>query len=189
MGAAPRTRTKGRTAAPPAPDEPGAWDRGPSRPVTDPDLFRDAMARWASSVVVFAVRDPEDGRVRATTATSFAPVSVEPAHVVVSLGANAQALPFVRVGGAVGLSLLGEDQRRWAQIFADTFPAGPSPWAAQGVPLIAGSVAKLSCIVRAIHPTEGGSRLIVAEVADVVLGDQDRPLLYWRRSYRTLAEE
>jgi len=145
------------------------------------------MARWASSVIVVAVRDPGDGRVRATTATSFAPVSAAPPQVVVSLGANAQALPFVRVDGRVGVSLLGEDQRSWARIFADTFPVGPSPWADEGVPLIAGSVAALSCTVRAIHPVAGGSRLVVAEVVDVGLGERERPLLYWRRGYRTLA--
>jgi flavin reductase (NADH) len=146
------------------------------------------MARWASTVTVVAVREASGGRVHATTATSFAPVSSDPPELVVSLSASAQALPFVRVGGHLGVSLLAEDQRRWARVFADPFPVGPLPWAEAGVPVIDGSVAALLCSVRAVHPTDGGSRLVVARVETIRLGDRVRPLLYWSRGYRTLPE-
>jgi flavin reductase (DIM6/NTAB) family NADH-FMN oxidoreductase RutF len=158
------------------------------RGVDDGD-FRDAMARWASTVTVFAVRDPDDGRVHATTVSSFAPVSAEPPEVVASLNANAQALPFVREGGAVGISLLAEDQRKWARIFADPFPVGPMPWHADGVPMIPGALVALECDVRAVHATEGASRLVVARVVGVTLGEAARPLLYWHREYHRLRED
>lgn len=152
------------------------------------DPFRDAMARWASTVTVCAVRNADDGRVHATTVTSFAPVSADPPQVVVSLNANAQALPFVRVGGHVGISLLGEDQRRMARVFADPFPVGPPPWPESGVPVLDGAVATLVCRVTDVHEVRGGTRLVVAEAEHVGLGDGERPLLYWRRSYGVLGE-
>lgn len=158
-------------------------------PGVDADAFRDALARWASTVTVVAVRDPDDGRVHATTVTSFAPVSLEPPEVVVSLNATAKVLPFVRVGRGLGISLLGEGQRRWATVFADTYPAGPMPWAREGPPLVPDSVAMLACTVRTVHATEGDSRLVVARVEELTLGDGDRPLLYWRRAYRSLDED
>jgi flavin reductase (NADH) len=164
----------------------------PHAPVGDGpggEAFKDALARWASTVTVVAARDPDDGRVRATTVTSFAPVSVDPAEVAVSLNANAVVLPFVTVGRDLGITLLAEDQRRWARVFADPFPAGQSPWPEDGVPLIPGGVVGLACAVQAIHATDGGSRLVVARVREVVAGTSSRPLLYWARAYRRLEEE
>jgi len=138
---------------------------------------------------VVAVRDPDDGRVRATTVTSFAPVSADPAEVVVSLNANALVLPFVSEGTALGITLLSEDQRRWARVFSDSFAPGPLPWEAEGVPLISGGVAGLVCRVQAIYKTEGGSRVVLARVEWIEPGEGGRPLLYWRRGYRTLVPE
>jgi flavin reductase (DIM6/NTAB) family NADH-FMN oxidoreductase RutF len=175
--------------ATPSSDQAGgrADDRTRGRPGVDPDLFRDAMARWAATVTVVAARGADDGRVRATTATSFAPVSAEPPEVVVSLSPGAQVLPFLDVGGPVGISLLAADQRQWARLFADSYPVGPSPWPEEGVPLISGAVAGLACTVRAIHPTEGRSRLVVARIEGVALGGDLGPLLYANRTYRRLA--
>ena len=153
------------------------------------DVFRNAMAEWASTVTVVAVRDPDDGRVHATTVSSFAPVSSDPPEVVVALNANAQALPFVREGRALGISLLAESQTRWARVFADPFPVGPMPWAEQGVPLIPGAVLALECAAVGVHATEGGSRLVVARVVGATVGGDDPPLLYWRRGYHRLADD
>lgn len=164
-------------------------DRDGRRTGVDADLFRDAMARWAATVTVVAARDADDGRVRATTATSFAPVSAEPPEVVVSLSPGAQVLPFIEKGGVVGISLLAVDQRRWARLFADSYPVGPSPWPAEGVPLLPGALAGLTCSVQAIHPTEGRSRLVVARLEEVVFGEATEPLLYGDRTYRVLAPQ
>lgn len=155
----------------------------------DDEAFRDAMAGWASTVTVVAVRDEGDGRVHATTVSSFAPVSSEPPEVMVSLNPNAQALPFLSEGGSLGISLLAEGQTRWARVFADPFPVGPMPWTEDGIPVISGAAAGLECTVRAVHATEGGSRLVVARVVGIAGGGTDRPLLYWQRGYHRLGED
>ncbi len=155
----------------------------------DPQRFKDAMARWASTVTVVAVRGRDDRRIRATTVTSFAPVSAEPPEVVVSLNASAQVLPFLGLGDHFGISLLSRSQRRWARVFADPYPVGPSPWPDEGIPLLPDALAGLACSVRAIHPTEGRSRLVVARVDEVSMTPSADPLLYWERAYRGVADE
>lgn len=152
------------------------------------ERFREVFSRWAATVTIVAALD-DDGRVHATTVSSFAPVSARPPLLVVSLGAGAQVLAFVDVGGRLGISMLGEDQSRWASIFADSFPVRAPEWTDGPVPLIPDVVAGLACTVQAVHPTEGGSRVVVCRVDDIELGDRERPLLYWQRAYRTLAED
>ncbi len=66
---------------------------------------------------------------------------------------------------------------------------GAQPWPEEGVPLIPGAVATLACTVEAIHPTRGGSKLVVCRVDELALGDGDRPLLYWQCTYRRLEQE
>ena len=164
-------------------DEPGRQDGGPDVGVAA-ERFREALARWASTVTLVAVREPDTGRVHATTATSFAPVSTEPPQVLFALGPGAQVVPFLEVGGAVGVSLLAEDQQRWATIFADAFPVATPEWSfTGGAPALPGALVALACTVRSVDPVEGGAALVVSRVQEVTLGDGARPLLYWDRGY------
>lgn len=156
-------------------------------PGVGPDAFRDALAHWASTVTVVAARDDDD--VHATTVSSFFPVSADPPFVAVSLGANAQVLPWLEPGARFVVSLLAEGQTRLATTFADSFPVGPSPFPAEGDPVVAGSLAALVCTVREVVVSEGDARLVLGRVEGTVEGDGARPLLYYRRSYRRLAGE
>lgn len=149
------------------------------------DRFREAFARWAATVTIVAARDDDD-RVHATTVSSFAPVSARPPLVVISLGAGAQVLPAAEPGRKVGVSVLGEEQSHWASIFSDSFPVRSPEWTEGDAPRIPDAVSSLGCTVRAVYPTEGGSRLVLCHVDEIALGDHDRPLLYWRRGYRAL---
>ena len=150
--------------------------------------FRDALARWASTVTLVAVRD-ERGKLHATTVTSFAPLSADPPQVVVCLGPSAQVLPFATVGELVGVSLLTEAQQRWATIYADSFPVRSPEWTEGPAPLLPDAVAGLTCTVQAIHEAAGGSRVLILRVDALKTGDVDRPLLYWKRSYVRLPED
>lgn len=165
--------------------DPGRREPRPPGSGVDPDTFRAAMARWASGVTVVAVRDA--GRVYATTATAFLSLSLEPPQVLVSLGPTAQVLPFLEEGGDFGVSVLAEDQRRLATVFADAFPVGPSPFPDEGPPRLPGALVGLACRVREIH-VSGDHRLVVGLVEDAALreGGEGRPLLYWQREYRAL---
>ena len=160
---------------------------GPPDPagVAGAERFREAFARWAATVTIVAARD-DDGRVHATTVSSLAPVSARPPLVAICLGTGAQVLPVAQVGTRLGVSILGEDQSRWASVFTDSYPVATPSWTDGDAPFLPDSVAALACAVRAIHPTEGGSRVLICHVDAIELGDGNRPLLYWQRGYRRL---
>ncbi len=145
------------------------------------EAFKEALSWWAATVTVVAARD--GGRVLATTATSFAPVSARPPLVVVSLGASAQVVPPLKEGATFAVSLLARDQRRVASVFADSFPVGPSPFPEDGPPVVEGALVALVCRVVSVHPVEGRSRLVTGRVVEVREGTAEEPLVYWRRGY------
>lgn len=156
-------------------------------PGVEPDTFREALSHWASTVTVVAVRDGED--IHAVTVTSFFPVSADPPLVALSLGPNARVLPWLEPGARFVVSLLAEGQRRVASTFADAFPVGPSPFPAAGDPVVEGSLAALVCRVRDVQAVEGGARLVVGRLEDVVGGEDAGPLLYHRRRYGRVGDE
>lgn len=147
--------------------------------------FKDAMAEWASTVTLIAARD--GNRVLATTATSFAPVAADPPTIVVSLGASAQVLPAMTTAGEpFVVSFLARNQRRIASIHADSFPVGPSPFPADGPPVVEGALLALLCEVVSVHPVDGNARLVTGRVVEVREGQAGQPLIYWRREYHGL---
>lgn len=158
----------------------------PEGPGVPPDAFREALSHWSGAVTIVAVRDGPT--VHATTVTSFFPVSADPPLVAISLGPNAQVLPWLDPGARFVVSFLGEDQRRLAAAHADSFPVGPSPFP-EGDPVVAGCVGALVCTVDAVHESGGGARIVVARVESAAEGTGGRPLLYHRREYRRLAPE
>lgn len=162
-------------------------DDAPDAAGVPPADFREALARWASSVTIVAVRD--EARVHATTVTSFFPVSAEPPIVAVSLGAGAQVLPWLDPGTRFAISVLSSDQAALAVRYADSFPVGPSPFPTSGEPVVEGAVVALGCEVVALHPTEGGARLVVARVRATHEGSGGSPLLRHRRRYVSVAPE
>lgn len=153
----------------------------------DPEIFKDALARWTTGVCVVALRE-EDGRVLGTTVGSFASVSAEPPLVMFSLGAGAQVLPFLEEDVRFVVNVLSTEQKRLASVFADAFPVGPSPFPDEGPPVIAGSHAVLTC--RAKEVVRAGASRIVISLVEAATTNPDRsPLLYYMRGYRRLAEE
>lgn len=152
-----------------------------------PDLFREALSHWASTVTLVAVRDGPN--VHAMTVSSFFPVSAQPPLVAISLGANARVLPWLKEGASFTVSFLSEDQNRLASVYADSFPVGPSPFPAEGDPVVQDSVAALACTVRDVHETEGATRLVIGRVEKIHAGSGGRPLLYQRRRYRRLTPD
>jgi flavin reductase (DIM6/NTAB) family NADH-FMN oxidoreductase RutF len=143
------------------------------------------MSRWASGVTVVAVRDEDDGRIYATTVTSFASVSAEPPRIVISFGPGAQVLPFLGEGSRFAVNVLAADQERVAHLFADPFPVGRSPFPEEGDPLLQGVHASLTCRTERILPVDA-CRLVVGLVDSAGKGEGGAPLLYHRRAYRSL---
>jgi flavin reductase (NADH) len=149
--------------------------------------FREALARWASGVAVVAVQDPADGRVYGTTVSSLSSLSAEPPRILFSLGPGAQVLPFLEEETPFAVNILGEEQRRLAQVFTDSFPVGPSPFPEEGLPAIKDAHVVLECRVERLVEVVPG-RLVVAVVEGARLGEPGRPLVRYLREYRGLDE-
>ena len=161
-------------------DEEGTGEYAP------PKDFKEAMARWATGVSIVAVRDPDDGRVHATTVGSVGGVSADPPRVIFSLGSGAQVLPFLREGRTLVVNILSARQRRLASVYTDPYPVGPSPFPEAGPPVIPGSHVIVTCRVERIIPVNG-SHLILAGVAEARTSDDEAgPLIYYHRAYREL---
>lgn len=147
------------------------------------DKLREAFSRWASGVSIVAVRDQD--RVHALTVSAFMPLSMEPPLVLVSLGANASALPYLDPGTPFAISLLAADQRGLASRFADVFPAGASPFPAEGPPVIDGCIAALACTVDEMRPV-GDHYLVTGRVDEARAGGDGGALVYFRRQYHSV---
>ncbi len=156
-------------------------------PGTDPERFKEAMARWASGVTVVAVRDPDDDRIYATTVSSLGSLSARPPRIVFSLGPGAQVLPFLKQDRTFVVNILAADQESLASRFTDSFPVGPSPFPDQGSPTIAGAHAVLVCAVDRVVPVDN-CRLVVGLVEATRVADDSSPLLYYARDYRELLD-
>jgi len=147
------------------------------------ERLREALSRWASGVTIVAVRD--GGRIHALTVSAFLPVSLDPPLVLVSLGPNASALPYLHEDTEFAISILAADQRGLASRFADTFPVGPAPFPAEGAPVVEGALAAFTCRVTEIFP--GGDHELVLARVEEADADEDRPALTWlNREYHSI---
>lgn len=147
------------------------------------ERLREALSCWTSGVTIVAVR--EGGRVHALTVSAFLPVSIDPPLVLVSLGPNASALSYLHVDTVFAISVLRADQRGLASRFADTFPVGPTPFRAEGVPIVEGALAAFTCRVTEILP-RGDHELVLARVEEAEPGDEGPALTYLNREYHSV---
>lgn len=149
------------------------------------DAVREVFARWVTGVTIMAVR--EDTRVHALTVSAFMPLSVDPPLVLASLGPNASVLPFLDPGTPFAISVLDAEQRGLASRFADVFPAGPSPFAADGPPIVNGCLAALVCTVEEIR-VAGDHHLVIGRVAGTHRGSDGPALAFFRRAYHPVGD-
>jgi flavin reductase (NADH) len=145
------------------------------------DALRDAFSRWLSGVTIVAAR--ADGRVHGMTVSAFVPVSLEPPLLLVSLAADAPVLSAIEEAGRFVVNVLAEPQRGLANRFADRFPVGPAPFAAEGDPVLEGALASFACALEEIRAA-GDHRLVLGRIERVEVVGEGSPLGYYEREYR-----
>jgi flavin reductase ActVB len=146
------------------------------------EAFRDALARFASGVVVAAAHTPE-GPI-GFTATAFSSLSLEPPLVLLCVAKKASVYPPILEVERVGISVLHSDQRWIAEQFArhgvERFRGVPLRADAE-VPLIEGALAQLDCSRHGLHDA-GDHTILTARVleARTAVG---RPLVHYARAF------
>jgi flavin reductase (DIM6/NTAB) family NADH-FMN oxidoreductase RutF len=156
----------------------------------DPNLFREAMSRFATGVtVVTACRGDERFGI---TASSFVSVSMDPPLVLVCIARGLLTHAAIAHSRAYAVNILGIHQLEVGRRFAGLTPEAEDrftglSWSrgGTGAPLLDDSVASFDCRLHATH--DGGDHTIfVGEVVEARLSSEEAPLLYhnrlWRRS-------
>lgn len=152
--------------------------------------LRELLAAIPAGVVVVAA--PVAGGHRGLTATSFIPVSLDPALVLVAVEAATATCEAVQSSGRFSVSLLERRQEFLAERFAGRAPAVRPDWAEVphrpspgGLPWIEGGVAWFECLLRNAEPA-GDHVLLLGSVVQAERGPGE-PLVHWDRSFWRLA--
>lgn len=116
------------------------------------------------------------------TVSSFISVSLEPAHVLVSIERSSSSLGFLEVGAPIGISILAEHQaavaRQFASRRADRFSGISIERADNGVAWLRFAAASVAGHVAARYPG-GDHELVLVAVEQTVIHNR-RPLVYHR---------
>jgi flavin reductase (DIM6/NTAB) family NADH-FMN oxidoreductase RutF len=154
-------------------------------PTVDPNLFREAMSRFASGVTVVTARSGEERF--GLTASSFVSVSMDPPLVLVCVANILHTHVVIEETGAFAVNILGIHQLeaglRFAGLkpeFSNRFEGFEWTSAVTGSPLLKDSIASLDCRLQAAHPG-GDHTIFVGEVLHAVISKDEVPLLYHRR--------
>lgn len=158
--------------------------------VAEPPLFREAMSRFPSGVVIVTTHDEALGPV-GFTATSFCSVSLEPPLVLVCLAANANCYPAFLRAGHFTVSILASSHVPLAKWFAtkraDKFPHPDIVEGPGGTPVVKGALAVVRCAMEARH-AGGDHTILVGRAQEIMLSEGRAPTVYFNRNFRTLLD-
>jgi flavin reductase (DIM6/NTAB) family NADH-FMN oxidoreductase RutF len=158
------------------------------------DAFRNAMRRLSAGVVMVTTRIEDQAW--GLTVSACCSVSVDPALMLVSVGAKTTTATGVREDSRFGVSILGEQllevahlgSARKAPKFVTSFCLSSADLAEQSrTPVLDGCLAHVDC--RLVREIEAGDHAIfLGEVEHVLSFGGDGPLVYFDGAYRRLGE-
>lgn len=153
----------------------------------DQRSFRDLAGRFPTGVVVIST-DGGTGPV-AMTANSFTSVCLEPPTVLMCVRSDSRTAQGIAYSGEFAVTILGEGQRHIADQFAVRgsvrFSEEARAIPMHGMPVIAGGIGYLGCLVRTCEHV-GDHDVLFGEV-QWVHGSAGRPLVFSRGAYDALA--
>lgn len=156
-----------------------------------PELFREAMTRFASGVTIVTTAD-EDGRWWGFTASAFTSLSLSPPLVLACLATSADSHPVFMRAPAFVVNILGREHEalalRFATKGADKFGGGEfRPGRAEGLPVLDDAVVSLKC--RTHDRYEGGDHtILIGAVEYLNLRHNSRPAVHYSRRFWELIE-
>jgi flavin reductase (DIM6/NTAB) family NADH-FMN oxidoreductase RutF len=156
------------------------------------DTFKVAMSRLAAGVVMVTCH--VDEKPWGLTVSACCSVSMDPPLILVSLGKETTSAYAIAETGRFGVSLLGESLIKVAQFGA---ARGQAKFMdeefcrigdhACATPVVAGALAAIDCTVERTVPA-GDHTIYLGAVNNVLVREDDSPLVYYSRSYHQLSE-
>ena len=156
----------------------------------DAEAFRDALARWASGVTIVTSSHGES--IHGMTVSAFTSVSLDPPLVLVCAARSSDTHGLIARSGNFGVNVLREGQEALSNKFAvkkdEHLRFEGVPWSrgTTGAPLLDDALLALDCSVESTH--DAGDHVIYVGRVEAVRHGEGEPLLYYRGSYRGLAE-
>jgi len=158
---------------------------GPLMRVTEAAMFKEAMSRFPSGVVVATTRDAA-GRAWGFTASSFSSVSMDPPLVLVCLAKTAECHEAFDSTQWFAISVLSADDQATAATFskrgADKFANAGFEADERGSPLLPSAVVALTCQKFDVYDC-GDHSVIVGRVTATKLGSGNHPMVYAGRKF------
>jgi flavin reductase (DIM6/NTAB) family NADH-FMN oxidoreductase RutF len=155
-----------------------------------PEDFKGALGSWAAGVTVVTTR--HEGLVYGLTVSSFSSLSVSPLLILVCLADTNRLPSMIEASGRFAVSILAEGQEDISAFFA---VSGREPVAEYdqfttiewhtGSPIIDGSIAHLDCELERMEPG-GDHSIAIGRVVGAASDPTRKPLIYYRRGYRSL---
>ena len=150
--------------------------------------LRKAFACFPSGVAALCAVD-EAGVPSGITASSFCPVSLQPALVSVCVSHTSTTWPILKQAARVGISVLADIHRAVAVALAakDRNRFADLEWeqSASGAVFVHGSALWLECTVHD-QVAEGDHDIVVFEVEGVTVGPDVAPMVFHGSTYRSL---
>jgi len=155
------------------------------------DAFKLAMSRLAAAVVMVTCH--VDDKPWGLTVSACCSVSMEPPMILVSLGKETTSAYAIQESGSFGVSLLGQELLPVAQFGA---ARGSAKFVHEFChadhrvcrsPVVVGAIAHVDCTLDRAVPA-GDHTIMLGEVQNVVVTEEDTPLVYYSRSYHKLSE-
>jgi flavin reductase len=156
-----------------------------------PQEFRNALARWATTVHVVSTNGPAG--LYGFTASAVCPVTDDPPALMVCINHTRGRDMIFRQNGQLRINTLIPDQQYIADIFAgragisgeQRFTAG-GIWdlAAAHGPALKGALMSFACTLVSFTPV-GTHTVMVCAVQSIMNPEKGQPLIYASRKYRT----
>lgn len=147
-----------------------------------PALLRRVCGQWATGVAV-VLGSAGDGRLLGMAVNSFSSVSLDPPLILFCPALSSTTWPEIRATGRFAVEFLAADQddlaRRFAGSGENRFAGVALRRTDDGLPAIAGAVARLVSEIHAVHPA-GDHEIVVGRVRSAEYADDARPLLFHR---------
>jgi flavin reductase (DIM6/NTAB) family NADH-FMN oxidoreductase RutF len=156
-------------------------------PAVNADGFRAAMRLVPSPVSIVTAND-EQGMPRGLTCSAVCSLSMAPPSMLVCVNRRNHSLDAIRTSGGFMVNLLragcDETSETFASPSASKFASTPwRPSPVSGLPIVLDALAFVDCGLQAeIHA--GTHAILIGLVrGSGTSGEDDGPLVYWRRSY------